>query len=228
MNLISLNAWGGRLYKPLIQYLHKTLPDVICLQEVYCNINNNNIFSLIDKTWDSDCLPVRLNLLQEILNILDDYNHLFCPSYRKIFYTEEDQTVSSLFGNLILTKKHLTIIDYKEKYIYEKFLDVSQFDKNMPRKAQCVRLRSTHDGTTIVVANIHGRWIGQKKNDTVDVVKQGNKISDLVKSVKQDSDNIIICGDFNVQPDSNIFKTLLHFNVVNLININNINSTRTS
>ncbi len=34
MRILSLNAWGGRLHTPLMDYLVQTDPDILCLQEV--------------------------------------------------------------------------------------------------------------------------------------------------------------------------------------------------
>lgn len=227
MHLVSVNAWGGRLYKKLIRYLSLSSADIICLQEVYKGISSNEV-SVLDSTWSSDVLPVRLNLYQELVDVFDGYCCFFCPAYRKHFKLIDYNSISSIFGNMILVRNELEPLDYNEIYLYKQFMDVSPFNTDMPRKSQCVRLRPMRGSSALIIANIHGIWGGQFQGETNEIIIQGKKIVELINSISKPSDNIIICGDFNVMPRSFVFEAFQCLNVVNLMDSYNVESTRTS
>jgi len=51
---------------------------------------------------------------------------------------------------------------------------------------------------------------------------------DLIRQVKQDGDRLVVCGDFNVLPDSETFEILGSLGLVDLVTSRGHGDTRTS
>jgi endonuclease/exonuclease/phosphatase family metal-dependent hydrolase len=82
-----------------------------------------------------------------------------------------------------------------------------------------------HDGKPLTIFNIHGLWNGQGKDDTPERIIQSQKAIDFITSTSYD---VIVIGDFNINPDT---KSLLMFEnagLRNLIAEYGITSTHTS
>ena len=75
------------------------------------------------------------------------------------------------------------------------------------------------------IFNFHGLWNGQGKTDTEDRLRQSENIINFLKTL---SGEIILCGDFNLRPDTESIKIFEDFGLKNLIKDYNIKSTRTS
>ena len=73
--------------------------------------------------------------------------------------------------------------------------------------------------------NFHGLWNGGGKGDSEDRLLQSGRIIEFMKTL---SDPYLICGDFNLLPDTESLKKLEDFGLRNLIKEYGIVSTRTS
>jgi endonuclease/exonuclease/phosphatase family metal-dependent hydrolase len=81
------------------------------------------------------------------------------------------------------------------------------------------------NGKTITVVNFHGLWNGRGKTDSDDRIAQSQKIIDFLRTC---SGEVILCGDFNLLPDTRSIKMFEDFGLCNLITEYKISSTRTS
>jgi endonuclease/exonuclease/phosphatase family metal-dependent hydrolase len=73
-----------------------------------------------------------------------------------------------------------------------------------------------------LIANLHGFWIPESKEDTPERLEQSDKIIKFLDSYKHGK---ILCGDFNLNPNTkSMFK--LEEEMVNLVKKHNVKSTR--
>lgn len=91
------------------------------------------------------------------------------------------------------------------------------------RNIQYVKI-DTKDGPRVII-NFHGLWNGKGKGDSEDRLLQSDKIIDFIKKV---SNPVVLCGDFNLLPETESLKKFEEMGLRNLIKENGITSTRTS
>jgi endonuclease/exonuclease/phosphatase family metal-dependent hydrolase len=210
MKILTLNAWGGRIKEPLLDFIKKQKDniDVFCFQEIFkqSSINDEEVKYL------TNTAKVHRDLLGDISKILSNYNPFFCPVYKDIY------------GVAIFVKKDLNIIDSGFVTLYEN----SNFpDSNDPwadhnRKMQWVQI--SVDDKKLNVINLHGHWVTGNKMDNPARLKQSQIILDLINKLEGSK---ILCGDFNLRPDTESIK-MIDEKMSNLIKKYNVKSTRTS
>ena len=88
---------------------------------------------------------------------------------------------------------------------------------------QYIRIEKT--GKILNISNIHGLWNGQGKNDTEQRIEQSMRIKGFLEKLEGD---IVLCGDFNLLPETKSISIIENIGLKNLIKEFNITSTRTS
>jgi len=217
MKLISLNAWGGKVYKPLINFIESqnNKVDIFCLQEVFDS--KENIFSNGSKS----------NLLSDVRNILADYDSYFYPIFSGYDLTEVVD-VEMFFGQATFVRRNHKVDKSGSLFVFrEKLLSSEDFKKekikeqmgivSLPRNINYVILK---DKTVIV--NFHGFWIPGDKKDTPERIEQSKKLSNFLNSFENRK---ILCGDFNLNPNTKSMK-MIEEGMINLIKDYNIETTR--
>lgn len=81
------------------------------------------------------------------------------------------------------------------------------------------------DGGPVTVINFHGLWNGNGKTDTKDRLRQSRNILEFAKHIENP---LILCGDFNLLPDTESIRILERAGLRNLISEFGVTSTRTS
>lgn len=202
LKIISLNTWGGKIKQPILDFFESNKDiDIFCLQGVY---NNADI-----KTLNIEYTDDNLNLFNDIGNVLSNYNSLFRPQ-RDDFY-----------GLAIFIKKDIGILRDKHVSIYK--AENFNGSENYPSILQHIQILIKNE--IINITHLHGLWTGKGKDDTEDRIKQSQNIIDFLKTLEGD---IVLCGDFNLNPNTESIKMIEDFGLRNLIRENNIKSTRTS
>lgn len=201
MKLISLNIWGGRVHKPLLDFLnkHKEI-DVFCLQEVYHNAKGKEVI------YTDATLDIYKDLKKALLN----YNGYYRPHLK------------DYYGLALFVKKNISIIEEGEHFVHRQKGYIPKDHVGFHAKnVQYVKISLNKKIITLV--NFHGLWTGKDKNDTDDRLIQSKKIKEFVNSLGGEK---IICGDFNLNINTESVK-ILEQGMTNLIRENNIISTRT-
>lgn len=218
MKLITLNTWGGRVDSHFLDFFkeYKGKVDVFCLQEVW-NVYEENqkqmYASLIDAVVGGVVLR---NMLEDMFfqlgKILSDYSGFFRPHY------------GTHYGLGIFIKKDLDLKEEGDIFVYKDREFVPTGDVgNHARNIQYATINT--DGKLLTIINFHGIWNGKGKTDTEDRLLQSDNI---IKFLKTLTNSFIICGDFNLLPDTESLKKFERFGLRNLIKENNVTSTRTS
>ncbi len=216
MKLITLNIWGGKIFKPLIEFLkrHADNIDIFCFQEVFHTTTN------ITESNDA-----RTNTLKEISDILPDHIGYFTPEQNG-FNLQEKVNFDLVSGNATFIRKTTPVLSNGNVFVYgslNSMPDLTQKWNLMPRSISHIQFQSGNTLTTVF--NFHGLWNNLGKMDTNSRLQQSQKINDYIS--KFQNSNIILCGDFNLLPETKSL-SMLEVSMKNLIKEYNITSTRSS
>ncbi len=207
MKLITLNTWGGIVHEPLIKFIkqHSTDIDIFCLQEVF----------------PASVAPrlslgkVRSNLFSDIQNILPDFNGYHAVAQENdvgglAIFIKKSFTINKIDHIVVFQQLNITTDENQEDYF------------SMGRDLQ--RMEFNHLGKTYTVLNFHGMWVAKGKIDTDKRIEQSEKIR---KIFNESNGAKILCGDFNLRPDTKSIDILSKGNK-NLVQEYKITSTRSS
>ncbi|WP_131794579.1 endonuclease/exonuclease/phosphatase family protein [Fluoribacter gormanii] len=201
MKLITLNLWGGRIRKPLLDFIniHRNV-DIFCFQEVYYNAH---------RTVTEEDRELSLNIFSDLQQLLPNHFAIFKPA------------VENIYGIAMLLKNNIDILGEGDITIHQK-QHYPGIGANHPRNLQWVECEV--DKKIYSILNVHGLWNGQGKNDTPERINQSQRIRHFMDTINTPK---ILCGDFNLRPDTKSMH-ILERKMNNLIKINNVSSTRTS
>jgi exonuclease III len=200
MKIVSLNIWGGRVYKPLLEYIEQLNGeiDIFCFQEIFdspvSQFNNNGTKS---------------NIFTEVSNILKDYDTFFAPTFTK-YDTNEKVDYDLAFGQATFVKKTLNLISEETVFVYGKydqtppiFIEGIKDGLDLPRNIHLVKIRVADKD--YLIGNLHGYWIPGPKIDTPQSIKQMEKVKQIFDEFNGAK---ILCGDFNLGPKTKSIKML--------------------
>ncbi len=210
MNLISLNTWGGTAgLTGLRDFLHRHKDtDIFCFQEIW----NGGEHMLGTKAGGVMLENKVCRLYQEIGKILTSHSGYFRPH----FY--------DFYGLAMFVKKNMSVTEEGEIFVHKDKGYISSEDSgNHARNIQYVTIASPKGMRTIV--NFHGLWNGKGKTDSDDRLLQSEKIVQFLKTI---TNPYLICGDFNLLPETESLKKLEGLGLRNLITEFGIHSTRSS
>jgi endonuclease/exonuclease/phosphatase family metal-dependent hydrolase len=124
----------------------------------------------------------------------------------------------------MLIRKEYSVSIEADLFVYKQKGYVSEEDAgNHARNIQYATIKTTNGPITII--NFHGLWNGKGKTDTNDRIQQSKNILEFTKKL---TGEYILCGDFNLLPDTESIKLFESAGLRNLIKEHNISSTRTS
>jgi len=201
ISLITLNIWGGHVEAPLMDFISKNKDiDIFCFQEVYESAKNK-ISTNDDK--------VVLDINNKIGNVLSNHYSYFAP------------VVNGIYGLSIFFKKDIKVVSHGVYTIHKN----DNYPGRGPTHSRILQwIKISKNNKIYTIANVHGLWNGKGKSDSPNRLKQSRKIREFVDKSKNP---VILCGDFNLTPDTESLK-IISENMVDLIKENKISSTRTS
>jgi len=205
MKVISLNTWGARAGKEnLLAFFerHKDV-DVFCLQEVWEGGDEDA------PNWGGN---IDTKMITNIGNILKEHSIFFRPHYH------------DFYGLAVFAKKTLTVKEEGEIFVFKERKDITDdFAPNHARNIQYLTINTPKGVQTII--NFHGLWNGGGKFDSDERLLQSDNILRFIKKL---SNSYVLCGDFNLRPDTVSLKKFEVSGMRNLIAENGITSTRSS
>ncbi|HAS80562.1 MAG: hypothetical protein UR25_C0001G0168 [Candidatus Nomurabacteria bacterium GW2011_GWE1_32_28] len=206
MKLITLNTWGGIVNEPLFEFIKNNSDiDIFCFQEVYpASVSPRPSLG-----------KVRPNLFYDIQNVLPDFNGHHAVAQE-----------NDVGGLAIFIKKSFVVNNIKHAVVFKQLNNTEDEDRedyfSMGRDLQCVEF--SHLGKIYSILNFHGMWVGKGKIDTKRRIEQSEKVIKIFNGAKGAK---ILCGDFNLRPDTKSIDILSEGNR-NLVREYEITSTRSS
>ncbi len=200
MKIIQANIWGGKLGQQIIDFLWTEKPDFVCMQEV------NDLKGRAGYKFFAT--------LDEIKEETGFSNAFMSPAYSSRYMERELE-----YGNAILskfpfvsTKTIFTRGDYKRNF------DVEKDDGNI-RNLQLATV--DFNGKPLHILNHHGHHVPDTKAGNDETARQMQIIADTIDSIEEP---IILCGDFNLSPDSKSL-AILNDKLTNLSITHNLKRT---
>jgi endonuclease/exonuclease/phosphatase family metal-dependent hydrolase len=200
LKIIQLNIWGGKLGHRIIDFLQAESPDIVCMQEVndLKGRSGYNLFASLDEIKEGA-----------------SFDHDFMSPTYSYRYMERELS----YGNAILSKfpisSRKTIFTHGA---YKQNFDITQDDGNV-RNLQVATVDTAAGALNIV--NHHGYHIHGSKAGTPETLKAMQLIADTISKL---DGPVIVCGDFNLAPDSQSL-AILNDQLTNLSITNNLTRT---
>jgi endonuclease/exonuclease/phosphatase family metal-dependent hydrolase len=225
VRVMCLNAWGGTLYQPLIDYIAKEAPDVLCLQEVvHTPTARKDVLTYRD---GAHVLPQRSNLFRDVSNALPEHSATFAPAAQGVLW-DGDEPVPSQWGLATFVHRSHPIVAQHQGFVHKNFSPEGYGDHPRSRSAHTVRLYDYERNWAVCVAHMHGLRDIAGKADTPERVVQARRFADICRSVMEEGDRLVACGDFNVEPSSETFMELAKLGLTDLVTARGFTDTRTS
>lgn len=214
MKIVCLNTWGGRAgKKKLLAFFetYKDSVDVFCLQEMWSD-RYDNYEGVLAGGVPLDQSTIMTHALQEIGAVLPNHVPIFHPGFL------------DNFGLCMFVRKEIEIEVEGDIFVHRERGFVPTEDLgHYARNLQYVTLNES--GRRITIMNFHGLWNGQGKGDSPDRLTQSNNIVQFLKTLDTP---FVLCGDFNLLPETQSLKLIEGAGLRNLISEYDIKSTRTS
>ncbi|WP_227269354.1 endonuclease/exonuclease/phosphatase family protein [Roseobacter weihaiensis] len=225
MKIICLNGWGGRLHEEVISYISAEAPDVLCLQEVVHS-------PATDAAWltyrDGDhVLTQRANFFRDICKTLPDHVAIFCPAAQGVLW-QDGTAVASQWGLATFVHRSYPIIGQAQGFVHKTYSPDGYGDHPRSRSAHAVRLYDDIRKRPVSITHMHGLRDMRGKMDTPERAAQARKLLALSRQVSERQDIRVLCGDFNVEPDSETLAILKGTGLTELVTARGFASTRTA
>jgi len=225
MKIMCLNGWGGKLYDKLLPYLSKEDPDILCLQEVVHTPETK-------KDWltykdGNHILPQRANFFQDVQTALPNHTGIFCPASQGVLW-DGDTSIPSQWGLATFVRKSFPVIGQVQGFVHKSYSPFDYGEHPRSRSAHAVRVFDYNENRTVVIAHMHGLRDLNGKMDTPERAVQAHKLLTLANGLTENKDSLIVCGDFNVEPNSETLKILYSSGLTELVTTLTTKGTRNS
>lgn len=153
-----------------------------------------------------------LDFFHEINQYIPNHTGLFAPQ------------IHDHYGLAMFVKNDLKISNQGDVFVYKHKGYIPDGDLGFhARNLQYVTIE--HNNQKISLLNFHGLWTGKGKLDNDDRIQQSQNIIAFCEKIDHP---YVLCGDFNLEPDTESIKILEGFGLKNLVKEYGITSTRTS
>lgn len=214
MRIVSLNAWGGAMFDALNPWLLSCEADVVCLQEMTKTPGPRGWTQFAD---GERTLPQRADLFADVADLLPGHEGHFLASDSGPVTDEDGQHWQQEFGIATFVHGRIPVDGETSAFIHGSFTEHATWPAtDRPRAAHAVRFADPGTSTTFAVVNLHGLRDAAGKGDTRARQAQAQQIAELV-STSEAADAIVVCGDFNLLPDSETFEVLGRMGLVDLV-----------
>lgn len=224
MRILSLNTWGGRLHDRLIPCLAEANADVLCLQKMVRTPKAETEW-LIYRDHGGELLQ-RANPFGEVSDALPEHRAIFCPAARGELFDGE-RPVASEWGLATFIRDTYPVIGQAQDFIHGDFAPDGWGAHPRARNAHAVRLFDDSGGP-ITIVHLHGLRDLSGKHDTSARDTQTKALTDLITRLARENERLVVCGDFNLLPESAAFTALARLGLTDLVTTRGHADTRTS
>lgn len=213
MKLLSLNIWGGREYLELINWLEKNVNDI----DIYCF---QEIFDTKDDVVYSH--EIRADIWERLKEVFTGYHAFYYPAMKG--YDDKSVVTYNLTTGLgMFIKRDIEVKGEGDYFTYRKrFAPIKLETRDQPVNLQYAHLRRGEKNMHIY--NFHGLWYPGDKLDNPERIEQSEK---LVEFIAHQGGAKILCGDFNLMPNTQSV-AILEGEFRNLIKEFNVRTTRSN
>jgi endonuclease/exonuclease/phosphatase family metal-dependent hydrolase len=212
MKLICLNTWGGRAgAENLLAFLdaHRDA-DFVCLQEIW-SAPYEGLEGALAGAETIAHAEIMVRGKQAIARLFDGHEAFFHPSHLNDY------------GLMTLVSKRLAVVDTGDVFVHRERGYVPQDNLgHHARNVQFVTVAAPRGRMSVM--NFHGLWNGLGKGDSDDRLAQSRRLIDFLAGR---SEPFVLCGDFNLAPDTQSLKMLEEAGLRNLVAEHGVASTRT-
>jgi len=210
MKLISLNIWGGKISEPLTAFIKEraSSTDIFCFQEVLRGGAGKTT-----REEMKDCY-------EQIGKLLTSHKGYFSGYGEGGYYSESLKGLDFDYGVACFVRNNLPQSLIGSVTLYDLETKWNDYDGRFAAGASLAIDVSGH-----AIVNVHGLWQGSMKKDSEARFEQSKRILDLANKTNGKK---IICGDFNLEPDTKSLGMIEGLPTRNLIKEYGIKSTRSS
>lgn len=210
MKLLSLNTAGATQEGGFYDYISSLLGevDIFCFQEVF---KSEYYGTDIKERGD-------MQMYEKLKQILKEYNAVFLKkSSGRDFISKVNFQVEH--GLAVFFKKNIQIQDHKECFS----IFPSEIQHPVEGMINCQKAICLLNGKSVLIMNYHGPAQPGNKLDTDERIAVSEKLKQIWE--EDGSQYKILCGDFNLMPETQSIKILDEISI-NLIKKYNIQNTR--
>ncbi len=225
MRLISLNAWGGREWAALSEWLPDCGVDVLCLQEVIrAPEPAPDWLEYIDPNRRLD---QRANLYGDVSSLLPWHQPAFAPAARGDLFLDGG-AFRSEHGLGMWVSQQLAVVEARSGFVHGDFRPDGWGPEPVPRAIQGQRIWDPKSGKTVLVAHFHGLRDPSGKGGTPTRQAQSRAVVEFLVALRREDEPCVLSGDFNVLPDDPMFDDLAAIGLQDLVTRRGFTDTRTS
>ncbi|WP_259991957.1 endonuclease/exonuclease/phosphatase family protein [Sulfitobacter sp. S190] len=139
-----------------------------------------------------------------------------------------DTTVPSQWGLATFVRRSIPVIGQVQGFVHKEYGADGYGDHPRSRSAHGVRVYDHDAARAVSVTHMHGLRDLRGKMDTPARADQARKLRDIARQVSAPGDLRIVCGDFNVQPDSETLAILGRDGLTDLVTRGGFLTTRSA
>lgn len=215
MRIASVNTWGGALADVLLEWLPGSGAHIVCLQEVTRTpgLRGWTRFDDGERT-----LPQRADLFDDVRSTLPRHQAIFVTSDSGPVRDDAGGVHRQDFGLATFVAEHLPVVGVDSAFVHGQFVDHVEWTvADRPRIALAVRTVDRAAGRSVWVVQMHGLRDPVGKTDTPTRRRQAERLAQLVRRIRGPRDLVVVCGDFNLLPDSETFEVLADIGLTDLV-----------
>lgn len=225
MRIVSLNAWGGKVWGALSGWLGALDPDILCVQEVTrAPVASPDWLTYVDPYRHLD---QRADLFGDVSALLPDHQAYFAPATRGTLSDGQGRAVASEHGIALWVRRDLAVTELRQGFVHGGFRHDGWGEEPVPRAIQVARICDPGTGKALVVAHFHGLRDPSGKGDSPERRAQAHAAVDHLSCLAAPFDPCILAGDFNLLPGSECFRIFARAGLRDLVTGHGFTSTRT-
>lgn len=226
MKIVSLNAWGGKVWNTLAPWVAGLDVDVLCLQEVTrAPVQSPEWLRYVDPYRD---LAQRSDLFADISALLTDHQSFFAAATRGTLTDQRGAPVPSEHGLGLWVRRDLAVARLAQGFVHGAFRSGGWGAEPVPRAMQVARVECPRTGQVLCIGHFHGLRDPDGKGDTPARARQTVRAIDLFCTIWRQDTPAVLAGDFNLLPNSASFPQFAQAGLHDLIARHGITDTRTS
>ena len=173
-------------------------------------------------------LPQRANLFRDVRRALPAHAATFCPAAEGVLW-DGNTAIPSLWGLATFVHETIPVIAQAQGFVHKHYSPTGYGEHPRSRSAHAIRVHDRAAGRPVSITHMHGlRDPSHGKRDTPERLAQAERLLALSRAVTEPDDLAVICGDFNVEPESETLRLLAAAGFTELVTSRDFSGTRTS